>query len=86
MKNKRVNNSISLTNETWETLSDISAKSGISRSTLIEISLFNFLQLKPNGKGKLVVMHKDLKKLLFTSYKQPLKTKKNEQQSNDSES
>ena len=85
MKQKRVNNSISLTNETWEALSDISAKSGISSSTLIEISLFNFLQLKPNGKGKLVVMHKDLKKLLFTTYK-PLKTKKNEQQSNDSES
>lgn len=84
MKNKRVNNSVSLTNETWEALSEISAKSGISRSTLIEISLFNFLQLKPNGKGKLIVMHKDLKKLLFTTYK-PLKTKNNEQQISNSE-
>jgi hypothetical protein len=76
--NKRINNSISLTIETWEALDVIRQKSGISRSTLIEIALFNFFQLKPNAKGNLVIMQKDLKKLLFTSYK-PLKTQKNEQ-------
>lgn len=81
--NKRINNSISLTGETWETLSDISAKSGISRSTLVEIAIFNYFQLKPNGRGKLVIMQKDLKKLLFTTYK-PLKTKKNEQSNSES--
>ena len=80
--NKRINNSVSLTGEMWETLSTISAKSGISRSTLIDIAISNFFQLKPNGRGKLVVMQKDIKKLLFTTYK-PLKTKKNEQSNSE---
>ena len=61
------NGSISLPIEIWEALDRIRNDSGISRSSLIAISLMNFYQLKPDRKGNLKSTNKNLKFLILNN-------------------
>lgn len=64
---KHTAKTISLPDNLWEQLEEISNRTQISRSTLVNIAVFNFFQIK-NTNGKLKYNEKHLKKILLPNH------------------